>query len=190
MSTDTIRTLSFDPGLSTAGWAIGDYTLKTGHLVINRFGELSPNRYSERSDVAADVEKYGKRIITLATLREMVNALYTEYHPDYVAVEDAFYNPTRPTAYAALLQWITTVELYLYFNFQVPLFKIAPKSIKQCISGYGASGKLNVQQSVLSNKNISFKQKRQLGELREHEGDAIAVNYTFNVEILPGLLAQ
>lgn len=188
MSKDTIRILSFDPGLTKAGWAIGDFKLQTGQLTINRFGELTPSKSTTHVNMQEQVQQFGKRIITLSILKEMITALYTEYQPDFVVAEDAFFNVKFPTAYAALLQWLTTIALYLYDN-ENTLFKISPKSVKLCISGYGGAGKLNVQEAVLSNERITFKQKKQAKELTEHEGDAIAVNYTFAMELLPSLLA-
>lgn len=189
MSKTTIRILSFDPGLSKAGWAVGDFKLQQGHLIINRFGELAPTRTTTHVHMKEQVSYFGKRIITLSLLREMIDILFLEYKPDYVVVESAFFHPKFPTAYAALLQWMTTVELYLYHTHNMPMYKIAPKAVKFCISGHGGSGKVSVQEAILAKEDISFKQKKQVIKLGQHEGDAIAVNYTFATESLPSLLA-
>ena len=189
MSKNTIRILSFDPGLSKAGWAVGDFKLQTGQLVINRFGELTPTRTTTHANMREQVDYFGKRIITLSLLREMIDALFMEYKPDYVVAEGAFFHSKFPTAYAALLQWLTTIELYLFHSHNMPMYKLAPRAIKFCISGHGGSGKINIQDAILAKDAITFKQKKQVIKLGEHESDAIAVNYTFAIELLPSLLA-
>lgn len=182
-----IRILSFDPGLSKAGWSIIDYKPDAGTLVVNQFGMLSANRLTTHRDLEEEVKRFGKQIIALNALRDMVASLFTEYQPDYVVAEDTFFNPITPSAYAALLQWLNTVALYLYREHQLPLYRISPRSVKLCSAGYGGSGKGNVQEAIIRLNNLKFKQKKYLAGLTEHEADAIAVAYTFVIEMLPSL---
>lgn len=187
MATGIIRILSFDPGLSTSGWAVCDYNTKTGELVIPRFGILTPNRTTTHVIMRDVVERYGKRIITLVELRAGVSALVAEYNPDYIVAEDNFFHDRRPTAFAALLQWTTTVELWLRDNVQKPLFKIPARLAKACVAGHGNADKDKMANAVLAHTDIRFKQKNALSELLEHTIDAVAIGYTFTREILPSL---
>lgn len=182
-----IRILGFDPGLTLAGWAVCDYITQTGQLVIHKFGVIASNKIVSRANMREDVALYGKRIMALAYLRHQVQNLLMEFKPIYVISEDAFFDFRRPTAYAALLQWIVSVELVLKDNLNMPLFKVAPKLIKSCISGAGDAKKIGVLNAILDNDNIQFKQKGCETELIEHTADAIAACYTFTREILPSL---
>lgn len=190
MSKDIIRVLSFDPGIVEAGWSVNDYCRKTGVMQVTRYGELTPNKTVGLAAMRGQVAIFGKRVITLANLEDMVNALMQEFVPDYVVSEDAFLQWGRTTAYAALLQWLTTVEKLLYRTYQKPLTKLAPKMIKRCATGSGGGDKVTVQDAIFNNKLISFKQKKALGELSSHEADSIAVGFTFVTEILPNILTM
>lgn len=185
MTTD-IKILSFDPGLTTSGWTMSRYTKETKIFVVVKCGILTPNRVVSYANMRDEVAIYGKRILTLSLLQKYFMELYEEYEPDYIVTEAAFYNPRRPNAFAALLQWITAIELCLRDNYQKPLYKIAPKSVKQCISGRGDSGKLKVEDAVLNNKNIIIEQEN-INEFTEHVFDSIAVGYTFVQNILNNL---
>ena len=185
---DSVRILSFDPGLSNSGWNLCSYKFKTGEMVIHRFGMLYPNEnvttaaYRERS------VKYGQRVMTLDALRQSLRMLLNEYRPDIVVSESPFFNAARPMAYCALVQWITTVELVLFDEYKLPLFKLAPKFAKKIVSGFGGAEKLGVQYAIMHKDNIRFKQKIEESDLTEHICDSIGIGYTFIQEILPSLV--
>lgn len=124
------------------------------------------------------MEVYGRRIITLALLREMIRELMNRFAPDIVASEDAFFNPRRPGAYEALIQWILTVSFVLRDEYQRPLYRIPPKLVKKFISGVGTSDKEGVKKAILQHKDIKIPSDIHVEELMEHEGDAIAIGYT------------
>lgn len=182
-----IGILGFDPGLTLAGWAVCDYNTQTGQLVIHKFGTISANKVVSRANMREEVELYGKRIMALSYLRQQVYNLLMDYKPTYVVSEDAFFDFRRPTAYAALLQWLTAVELVLKDNLNMQLFKVAPKLVKACMSGMGDAKKVGIQNAIINSKDIQFKQKNYESDLEEHTADAIAVCYTFTREILPSL---
>lgn len=168
--------LSFDPGLSFSGWAfsiVDDSTFSLQHC-----GLLTPNKTVDHKEHRDEVEVYGRRIITLALLREMIRELMNRFSPDLIASEDAFFNPRRPGAYEALIQWILTVSFVLRDEYQRPLYRIPPKLVKKFISGVGTSDKEGVKRAILQHKDIIVPADINVGELMEHEGDAIAIGYT------------
>jgi Holliday junction resolvasome RuvABC endonuclease subunit len=185
---DTVRILSFDPGLSYSGWNYSSYKLKTGEMVIHRFGMFSPNDKVGSAEMRHKTTRYGQRIMTLDSLRQQLRVLMDTYKPDFVVSEAPFFNATRPTAYCALVQWITTVELVLFDEYRAPLFKLAPKFAKKVVSGFGGAEKLGVQYAILHKDGIRFKQKVEEADLTEHVCDSIGIGYTFIQEILPSLI--
>lgn len=191
MSNDntTIRLLCFDPALSCSGWAIIDYRPDRNTEVISRFGTIKPAQIAAKVAHKDEVSLFSKRTVSLALLREQVTALIEEHKPDYVIVEDSFFNPKRPNAYASLVQWTCVVAMLCRDVFNMPIFKIPTRSAKQCVTGTGGAGKVSVRQAILEDPEINFKQKRQAEGISKHESDAIAVGHCFIKEILPGILA-
>lgn len=189
-----IRILNFDPALSHAGWSVVDFDDTTGKLTVMKFGHICPNKIASRANMRPMVEQFGTRLISLVTLRASVEALIKEHNPDYIVVEDAFFNSKFPNACMALLQWITTVELLAYQQFNMPIYRIAARAAKHDINGMGDSSKDNVQKAVLNHENIMFanleNKRDELAAMDEHEADSIAIGYCFCVRILPGLIAN
>lgn len=180
-----VRLLTFDPAMGVAGWAVIDYDPVTRVRLVVKKGELTPNKIIDRAANREETDQFGKRLPSLKLVREMVRELFLEYKPDYVVTEGIFCNPKRITAYTALLQWLTTVELMLYMEFRVILYHVPTKIAKQAVTGSGGSGKLLVQDAVLSHPMIEFKKPPEI--LHEHEADAIAVGFGFIESVLPAL---
>ena len=184
----TLKILSFDPGLSTSGWNLSIYDTDKKIMYIEDCGVLYPNESIGLSKNKSNAIRYGNRIMTLDQLRNSVRFLMNKYKPDLVVSEDAFYNPTRPTAYCALIQWITMVSVTLFEEYNHTLFKVAPKIAKQVISGFGGAEKIGVQDAVLSKPDIVFNEIIKTKELTEHTFDSIGIGYAFIQEILPSIL--
>ena len=179
---DSVRILSFDPGLTYAGWAIGVYQPADNHLKISDYGVLEPSKDLDRSIMKPMLEVCSKRILTLCAVEDMIGSLITDFQPDYVCSEDAFFNRFRPSAYAALLQWLTAVEMYLWRNYRITLYKFQQKVIKRAVAR-GDSGKLDVQKAIRNIPNLTFEESEQY-RLKEHSADAIACNWTFCQHVL------
>lgn len=182
------KILSFDPGLSMSGWNLSKYDPNEKIMYIENCGMLFPNENLDLASNRATSIRYGLRIMTLNQLRDNLKCLMNQFHPDFVVSEDAFYNPSRPMAYCALVQWITMVSMVLYDEFQHTLFKLAPKIAKQVISGFGGAEKLGVQYAVTHKDDIKFNQNIDVKGLTEHTCDSIGIGYTFIQEILPSIL--
>jgi Holliday junction resolvasome RuvABC endonuclease subunit len=185
MATNTVRILSFDPGLTVSGWAVLDFNMHDGTMTVSKLGMLTPNKIVSRADMRDEVDKYGKRLMALSMLKDMVTELYEEYKPDYIAVEDNFFNSKYPTAYAALIHWTMTVDFLMKDKYGKPVYKIPPKLIKQYISGSGDASKVSVQQAIMDNDKIVFRSNQLYNNLMEHTADAIAIGWAFLQEFLP-----
>ena len=169
--------LSFDPGLSFSGWA---YSVTDDKLFsVQQCGLLTPNKTVDHKEHRQEVQVYGKRIITLSLLRDMIRNLMNKYQPDVVVSEDAFFNPRMPGAYEALIQWILTVSFILRDEYLRPLNKIPPKLVKKYISGIGTADKEGVKKAIAQHTDIRLDDEIDVKDLVEHEGDAIAIGYTY-----------
>ena len=182
-----IKILSFDPGLMIAGWSLLQTTPNTNICDVVKFGTLQAKRIATKVNLKAEVEKFGSRLITLNVLRVMVEELLNKYRPDYVVIEEAFWNRARPSAHAALVQWIVTVRMLALTEYRIPTYTVAPKSAKCTLSGSGSADKANMQKAVLEHELIKFPQKAQTATMESHEADAIAVGFHFILRMLPSL---
>lgn len=188
MSIKKVRTLNFDPGLSKTGWSVTDIDIEKGALVVVRLGEIKPAATADRVDRKEEVERYSKRVVTLTVLRSEIIHLLDEFKPDFVVMEDIFFNRFRPAAFPALCMWQCTARLTVRDHAHKPITAIAPKMAKAAISGNGASGKINVQKAIFDNPKIKFKNDNLAFGLSEHCADSIAIGYTFMVSFLPMIL--
>ena len=187
MPNKKIKILSFDPGLTKAGWSFSEYDTTSRIYTVIKFGTITPNTTAAKALNRDAVNIFGKRVIALRILREAVDLLVKQYKPDFIATEDAFYNPRTPNAYGSLLTWIVTVENFMYSEFKMPIYRIAPKLAKHNISGDGTSGKLSVQDAVVNHSNIKFRANLPVLDMCEHEADSIAIGWSFVYSILPNL---
>jgi Holliday junction resolvasome RuvABC endonuclease subunit len=175
----TIKILAIDPGLTNTGWTLLEYDPSSGDVVVAKIGEFHPGPTADRAEYREETEKFSKRTISLTLLRQMLIKIMEAETPDYVAVEDIFFNPQRPMAHAALAMWHCVTRMTCYDVLNKPMEVIQTKIAKQEITGNGGNGKLSVQQSILSCPSIKFKNKTVEMLMDEHSADAIAVGYAF-----------
>lgn len=179
MKKNTVTILTIDPGLTNTGWAVMECDVVSGVATITKHGEFHPGPTAEKALYREETEKFSKRTISLKLLRENLEKIMVECRPDYVTIEDIFFNPTRPMAHAALAMWHCVARIVALDVLGKPVEIIQTKIAKQVVTGSGANGKLSVQQAVLSLKGIRFKSKALELTMSEHIADAIAVGYAF-----------
>lgn len=178
MKRNIIKILTIDPGLTNTGWCLLECDTVSGNIVVVRLGEFHPGPTAEKTSHREEVNKFSKRTISLKLLRESLQKIFMEFKPHYVAIEDIFFNPTRPMAHAALAMWHCVARLAALDTLGIPVEIIPTKIAKQAITGRGDNGKFSVQQSIITNKSITFKPGVE-EMMDEHTADSIAVGYAF-----------
>lgn len=175
MANTKFRILAFDPGLTTTGWSLLEGDIKSGDLTVLKIGEFHPGPTAEKKNFREEVEKFDKRTISLGLLREEMSKLLLQFKPDAVTSEDIFINMKRPQAYGALCMWVATAKIVCRDVVGKYLVTIPTKICKQVVANRGDSTKLSVQQNIVANRRIKFKNQEEQFQMSEHEADSIAV---------------
>lgn len=188
---DKISMLSFDPGLTKAGWSEGVYTVSKNRLKLNNSGTIKAKSIVARVDFREQVEKFGERTVVLNLVEEIIGDLLTKYKPKIVVVEDAFFNRMRPTAFAPLIQWLYALSRTCRIHGLKP-YRIPARTVKLQVTAKGDTGKFGVRRSLLEKENIDWSKRmlKNQTEFSEHEIDSMAIMYTFCVLGLQDLLAD
>ena len=184
-----VTILGIDPGINNTGLCFCKYDPSTGILNVNNYTVLHANELAKKEN-KQDVKSFGNVFSLFLYEREM-RKIIADFNPDYVACEDAFYNPRTPNAFISLKLCIGAIQRILYTDHKKPLFKVAPKLAKMYV-GNACAGKVAVQQQVQSLSDIKIKEvkARPLEEMVEHEADSIAIAYAFTKHFLPDILMK
>ena len=197
------RILSIDPGLSTCGYCISEYIdeykltiIKAGTIDVTSILPVYKQTYK-------DTLFFNESVIRTNIIRIEITKLLNEYDPDYIVSESAFYNPSRPAAFASLLNCIYCVDELLYNRYtnnivNIPnkgkLYKIPPLLIKQASSVFGArSDKDNMYHALLyliENNLISINKSVDINKLDEHAIDAIHISNAFCKLWIPVIVSK
>lgn len=168
--------LGIDPGLTNCGYNLSEVNIEDSSITVIKLGEFHPGPAVEKKSYRDEVEKFDKRTISLAYLREQLTKLLNDLKPDAVCAEDIFINPRRPAAYGALSMFICVAKMTCYDVARKHLVTIPTKICKQHIANRGDSSKLSVQQAIAASKHIKFKDPMMIQQMTEHEADSIAVS--------------
>jgi Holliday junction resolvasome RuvABC endonuclease subunit len=185
----TVSILGIDPGINNTGLSFNKYDIETGELLVNNYYVVHANDLAKKEN-RSDSRCFGNVFSLFLYEREM-RRIITQFKPDYVASEDAFYSPRTPNAYVSLKLCIATVQRVLYTDFRQELHRVPPKLAKMAI-GDACAGKVAVQEAILNHPSIKIKQvkARPVEKMTEHEADAIAIAYAFAKHILPDILIR
>ena len=173
--------LTFDPGLTTLGWAY--LTAEDDVVTVVETGTILATKHTSRVKYRTRNELYGKRLISLEYINNAVEELILSKDVDIIAIEAAFFNPKRPNAYHALVQVIHTISWVAYHSHKLKTYEVPTKIAKMHISS-GDSKKVDISKGIHLQEDLII--TRGL-ILNEHIADAIAVGYgliknNFNVE--------
>ncbi len=192
MSKRITRILCIDPAQSVTGWAIldlypPDKKTNTSQIVVHATGLIKSSQEANRVAYGDEVNRFTKTVVTLDMLKNSVRKVIEKYKPNYAAIEDAFYHPKRPSAYASLLQCICSIGMMCKEHFNLPLTRIPTRLAKKCLYGSGAAVKKDIISAVKEIPVITFKHEDTKTNLVEHEADSVAVGYCYVLEYLPGI---
>lgn len=184
-----ITVLGIDPGINNTGLSFNKYNVETGELFVTNYYVLSANELA-RKENRQEARLFGN-VFSLTLYERELTRIISDYKPDYVACEDAFYSPRTPNAFVSLKMCIGTIQRILYTHFHKELYRIPPKLAKSAVDK-GTAGKVAVQRAIQSIDKITIKEvkSRPLDAMVEHEADAIAIAWTFVTHILPDLLLK
>ncbi len=88
----------------------------------------------------------------LKIIYDGINEAINKYKPDFMAVEELFFNNNAKTAIA--VGQARGVILLSAVNMGVPFFEYTPLQVKQAVAGYGRADKNQVQQMVKAILNL------------------------------------
>lgn len=123
--------LGIDPGFAITGYGVVDYT-------GNRFKTLDYGAVSTGTD-----QEFCNRLLCIY---ENINKLIETYRPDFVAVEELFFNTNAKTA-LKVGQGRGVAILCAALN-NIKVFEYTPLQVKQAVCGYGKAQKAQVQQMI------------------------------------------
>ena len=123
--------MGIDPGVAITGYGIVKYE-------GNKFSVIDYGAATTEANVVLP-----KRLLKLNGILE---DLIIKYKPDFVAVEELFFNKNIKTALT--VGHGRGVALLAAARLGVEVFEYTPLQVKQAVAGYGRSDKSQVQQMV------------------------------------------
>jgi len=183
-----IKVLAIDPGTTNCGWSILEYVTTTGEITIAKLGTIHPRRIVSRVAMDDRREKFGGGILRIDLLRNEISDIIEENNPEFIAIEDAFYNPKFPNAYGIILQCITTIQLLIFRSFNKKIYKIPTKSHKETVTGNGSIKKDCVQNIVINHPELTYRSEKLKLKMTQDEADAISVGFHFCKKMILDLL--
>lgn len=126
-----MRILGIDPGYAIVGYGVIEYT-------GNQFKVL---------DYGAITTGAGEDMFQrFKSIHDDMNALIEHTKPDFMAIEELFFNSNQKTAIN--VAQARGVLLLSALNHDVRIFEYTPLQVKQAVVGYGRAEKQQVQQLV------------------------------------------
>lgn len=155
-STQSIRVLSIDPGYDRCGLAILEKKVGTKDVLLASFCEQT------QSD-----QKFSDRLFQVIS---RVEALISEYKPNYIAIETLFFSNNKTTAMH--VAEVRGAIIFLAKKHDIQIKELNPNEIKLAVTGDGRSTK---QQMIKMIQLITgYRDKA-----KDDEYDAIAVGIAF-----------
>ena len=129
--------LGIDPGFAIVGVGVIEY-------IGNKFKTI--DHFVITTKAHTPIEE------RLKIIYDSINETIDKYKPDFMAVEELFFNNNAKTAIA--VGQARGVILLSAVNAGVPFFEYTPLQVKQAVVGYGRAEKGQVQQMVKAILNL------------------------------------
>ena len=130
--------LGIDPGFAIVGVGVIEYK-------GNKFSVI--DHYAITTKAGQPFEE------RLKLIYEGIEDTIKKYKPDYMAIEELFFNNNAKTAIA--VGQARGVIILGAVNNDVPIFEYTPLQVKQAVVGYGRADKSQVQKMTKSILNLS-----------------------------------
>lgn len=170
-----MKIIAIDPSSSHLGWSLLNLDEKNKKIYVEKLGQIDASILAKKKD--PKLFKAHTQVITLLTLEDELQKLFSETQPNYVVSESSFM-ARFPTAYVSLSLCIYTIRRLLYVNFNLPLYTVAPKQAKKVVAE-GSASKEEVQHAIKKLKDLVWDNQNNELELTEHMADSVAIGYTF-----------
>ncbi len=124
-----MRIIGIDPGYAIVGYGILDYEANKFRVVD--YGAIT-------TEASMDM------FLRFQSIHRDLNALMEKYNPEFMAIEELFFNSNKTTAIN--VAQARGVLLLSALNHGAQIFEYTPLQVKQAIAGYGKAEKKQVQQ--------------------------------------------
>lgn len=170
--------LSIDPGINNCGIAIIDTT--KAFTVIETVLVKNARKFTEE-EKALEIE-YGTRAVKVEAILKTVRGLLNKYDIKTVTVEAPFYNALTPVAYGSLLEVIFAIKYDIIVKGKYIFKLIEPLLVKKMFTNKGMAPKDLIKEFLFKKKeDASILIASDIDSLSEHEIDAIAVGFVYNL---------
>jgi len=175
--------LSIDPGINNCGIVVLDtsnqFTVVESILVKNA---------RKFTDDEKTIEKeYGTRAVKVDYILKAIRSLLLKYDIDTVVVEAPFYNALTPVAYGSLLEVIFALKYDIIVKGKYIFKLIEPLLVKKMFTSKGMAAKDLIKDFLIKKKEDgSILIAIDIDTLSEHEIDAIAVGFVYNLMLKEG----
>lgn len=132
-----LKILGIDPGTAITGYGIVEYWGNRYKIV-----EYGVIRSSKTEELAARLNEIYKGICQLIETHQ----------PDYIAIEELFFNKNVKTA--LLVGQARGVMMLAAYQKGIPIYEYTPLQVKQAVVGYGRAEKQQVQFMVKALLNL------------------------------------
>ena len=154
--------LGIDPGYAITGYAVLTYE-------GNKFKLITSGAVETSKDVI-----FPKR---LQAIFDKISDIIDEYNPDFMSVEELFFNQNITTA-IAVAQGRGTALLAAAKK-DLPVFEYTPLQVKQAVVGYGRADKKQVQSMLKAILNL--KELPKLDDITDAMAVAICHAHSYKV---------
>lgn len=128
-----MRVLGIDPGYAIVGYGVIDY--EKNKFKVVEYGAIT-------TEAGEDMNMRFK------TIHEDLNSIIERTKPDFMAIEELFFNSNQKTAIN--VAQARGVLLLSALNHNVRIYEYTPLQVKQAVAGYGRAEKKQVQLLVKS----------------------------------------
>lgn len=181
---NSLIVVGIDPGSSKLGFSVVSVDLSTGVRTLIYSGTIDATKAITRDSVYALVR--GKRDARLSYIGREIFRLLDEYSPELVAVESAFAQRYRISAYEALIETMAVIRATVWqYSHVIQLYKVDPVTVKNHVGvSHIKTDKLDVEKAV----KALYTESRvcDIDGLDEHAYDAIAIAHTAIDKLVDG----
>lgn len=173
---ESLIVVGIDPGSSKLGFSIIKLNLSTDERTLIFSTTIDATKAITKDSLYA--EMCGKRDARLSYISREIKELYERFSPELVAVESAFAQRYRISAYEALIETMAVIRATTWqYSHILKLYKVDPVTVKNHVGvSHIKTDKTDVERAV---KSLYAKTAEcDIESLDEHAYDAIAIAHT------------